>query len=871
MSEEVRTRPASPPVPLPISTPNPRCDLCRARKVKCGGERPVCTQCTKSAARGGGEVNCVYEGGASARAGGKKRASNTTTTATSGAADDSVNEPAAGFGGALPSAPDTNGHKRSRDGDSDDDDQDEDDTPDITVNGNGRTKKRSGNAAGVRVETLVERITELERRLRLQSQPVPASVHVHARPSASPPFYPAPYLPTPGSAPMEARRSTGGYSVGGVEPSVKDIAAAWTPESSVRFTPLGSEPPPAARTGYTAPAYASFIPPLPHLREFNETTDPTLGADFSGTSNGGFRQTVPAFSGSSYPPLNYSAGLGLNGSGTERTPTYAQGTSPNEYLCGDAAVAAAAAAQPTDVFDTGFISSTDNSLAPSPEDNFSLDASLLQILYPSWPSSLPLPTTVNHHVSVFFSRAKVPAAMFNHGKFMASLDLAPTDKAFPHTALLHAILAYSCNWMSEDALKKSDELGRMKYWESEKSPRDYHWKEARKEVNKGLSGGGNLFQVLQATLLLCYQAYFNADFTDLWMLTGIATRLCTPLGLNHLPPWSFEDNKAGTAPPDWREMMQKASGVADGRKTALLPPPETLEDHYERVTTFWVAFSIDRHVSASTDWSTSIDELDVTTPLPVMSISTPAAFNLRNEKFMQTHSPELGSQGLFFKAVILLGRVVNFLQRLPYHSTLKLGESCQSYRARLKKLPEFTELDFDLGKFRALTSADFFKSGGTIDSHLASAYAIPHAASILLHEPFTERWDKSATSSLARCLMSAKCVVNSTYVLYSSSSDLSGLDPFIGWCWTVVGRSLVRDYAVKRLWGDLDSASFSLMLAQHCLSFTTRCSQSGKPIPILAAMAATMQGFLDNPDALLPFEGGEDTNPPVINGNGTQA
>lgn len=51
------------------------------------------------------------------------------------------------------------------------------------------------------------------------------------------------------------------------------------------------------------------------------------------------------------------------------------------------------------------------------------------------------------------------------------------------------------------------------------------------------------------------------------------------------------------------------------------------------------------------------------------------------------------------------------------------------------------------------------------------------SASILLHEIFCNRQDKSDDSALARCLTSAKCVVNSTYVLFSSSNDLSAIDP----------------------------------------------------------------------------------------------
>lgn len=100
------------------------------------------------------------------------------------------------------------------------------------------------------------------------------------------------------------------------------------------------------------------------------------------------------------------------------------------------------------------------------------------------------------------------------------------------------------------------------------------------------------------------------------------------------------------------------------------------------------------------------------------------------------------------------------------------------------------------------------------------------SASILLHELFCDREDRGPLSSIARCLTSAKCVVNSTYVLWQSSNDLSGIDPFLPFCWSVVGRALVRDHAVKRLWGDLESSTFSKELAEHCLHFTAGSNKS---------------------------------------------
>ncbi len=52
-----------------------------------------------------------------------------------------------------------------------------------------------------------------------------------------------------------------------------------------------------------------------------------------------------------------------------------------------------------------------------------------------------------------------------------------------------------------------------------------------------------------------------------------------------------------------------------------------------------------------------------------------------------------------------------------------------------------------------------------------------NSATILLHEAFTDRYDRSSTSSLNRSLASAKCIVNAMTILYHSSYDLGGIDP----------------------------------------------------------------------------------------------
>lgn len=88
----------------------------------------------------------------------------------------------------------------------------------------------------------------------------------------------------------------------------------------------------------------------------------------------------------------------------------------------------------------------------------------------------------------------------------------------------------------------------------------------------------------------------------MWLYAGLLTRLCTPLGLNHLDAWDFENNRCGPMGEDWGVRVRFVE------RAELLDTPQTVEEHWERATTFFFAFAVDRFASASTDWSTSIDE-----------------------------------------------------------------------------------------------------------------------------------------------------------------------------------------------------------------------------------------------------------------------
>lgn len=196
--------------------------------------------------------------------------------------------------------------------------------------------------------------------------------------------------------------------------------------------------------------------------------------------------------GASYPPLNYAATpYNQHQILSDNKPLFYQNSLAPQPLFNSTSLAPSPS---DDLLNNGFNSSPGH----SPESALSMDAHLLQLLYPSWPLTLPSPTTVNHLVNVFFTRAQVPSAMFNKTRFLISLSLPPGNDGFPNTGLLHAICAYTSIFVSEEILgggggTGSSESGR--YWESEKDPRSWHYKRAREEITIGLMKQGNLFQV----------------------------------------------------------------------------------------------------------------------------------------------------------------------------------------------------------------------------------------------------------------------------------------------------------------------------------------------------------------------------------------
>lgn len=85
----------------------------------------------------------------------------------------------------------------------------------------------------------------------------------------------------------------------------------------------------------------------------------------------------------------------------------------------------------------------------------------------------------------------------------------------------------------------------------------------------------------------------------------------------------------------------------------------------------------------------------------------------------------------------------------------------------------FKKLDADTVTFRLSVPREFqtIQQHANPDNRMCLIFSVPHASTILLHEPFCTMTPGCA--SLARCLLSAKAILESIYTLWSESSPLT--------------------------------------------------------------------------------------------------
>lgn len=280
--------------------------------------------------------------------------------------------------------------------------------------------------------------------------------------------------------------------------------------------------------------------------------------------------------------------------------------------------------------------------APSP---------LLELFYPGWPNTLPSPALVFRLVESFFARSHLVSLMINRTKLMASLQLPPNHTNFPITPLLHAIIAIASSIVSDDVW-----LSEERYWGANETPADWHGRQAKKTIESSWVNDDNYVQTAQTAVLICFLSYSSARFGEVWLECGQAIRLCIPLGLNHLRALNHDALN-----------QQEPTNI----KSNMLLPTNDAQTLHELSCTFWFAVTCDKFAAASTGWAMNLDDSDITTLLPGPPGFVYPAENLNssplsihNPHFLISHPPEMvSSLQMYLKAVVLMGRVVSYLQR----------------------------------------------------------------------------------------------------------------------------------------------------------------------------------------------------------------
>lgn len=488
------------------------------------------------------------------------------------------------------------------------------------------------------------------------------------------------------------------------------------------------------------------------------------------------------------------------------------------------------------------------------------DDAFFNLFWPNWPASLPSPKLVYSLCDIFFSKRWLCEGIVNRDKFFKGLACPPHHQAFPHVSLLHAMCAIATKFVAPDTFG----LDKETYWKSDPSPTDYHAAAAKIHIDSAVIRGEKLLCVAQAIILVCFYSYTSARFVEVWLYCGLATRIASPLGLNHIE--SLIDEAQVFGPLDEDNMFHKGPAPASC-------VPMTEEDKQEQAHTFWLAFTCDRLAAACTGWASSMPEDEVSTLLPKPK-TTPGSIqpitseeleqlSLSSPTFFTSNAlPLVNAVNLQYKSVVLLGRVCSFLRSAPWPLGADIIKGARNYRAGVRQniadipnSPEFKKLDALIVAFRLSFPKEYKNvlkrdDTGAVEIALVSAHVIPHAATILLHEAFCEQEEDV---SMQRCLTSARAILSIIYLLWDINYDVSMLQPFVSFCWAVAGRTLVRELAFKQ---DSQDELAEATLKQEISVILSAMRMFSQRNALGVVVSKALQGLLDNPSLCHPRNNG---------------
>ncbi|ODO07114.1 hypothetical protein I350_04483 [Cryptococcus amylolentus CBS 6273] len=444
------------------------------------------------------------------------------------------------------------------------------------------------------------------------------------------------------------------------------------------------------------------------------------------------------------------------------------------------------------------------------EESGKVNDPMLDMFWPGWPPTLPVPAVVEHLVETFFSSVPCIPFIFNRQDFLFRLSLPPIHPLFPQRSLLHAICAVASRYSLavktlpiEDYINLEDYDARTMHgrgcWIEVRDMLCFSERNARHAVatmNYHHIGGRGLLDTCQALLVFNYWCQTTCRWMEGWMNIGAACRLATCLGLfsslsyHHPPPHPHPPaDPASPFPRPQTPVVQQS----------ILGPPKTEAEREERLATAWMAFCQDSEAAVSSGWVNQLGVEELTIPFPASRADRwsegpiPENVQTYHSTDINISHPVPDAFVLLIKGQILLSRVGVFIRR---YRKLSMDE-----KETVRESSEFKEIEKDIQHIRSSWPAGLkdpvqYMNGyqKQIDADLISAHLLPPTAAILLHEPFADLSDPACPSA-RKLLHESKGCLKVVFEMCNNSAAISySVSAIAPWFLYTAARTLLLFY-----------------------------------------------------------------------------
>ncbi|CED85511.1 Zn(2)-C6 fungal-type DNA-binding domain [Phaffia rhodozyma] len=419
---------------------------------------------------------------------------------------------------------------------------------------------------------------------------------------------------------------------------------------------------------------------------------------------------------------------------------------------------------------------------------------LMSLLYPGWPPHLPNPMMLEHIVESFFRYLASVAGIFNNGRFMARLTLAPSHHDFPHPAVLHAICAVTSRFLgivsstppantAFDGRKVEKPWSRSllnpvdpkPVWDrlGPKPPgvlggffgRDgdfgqVHFSWGKLYIHDSKMFASEWIACIQALVILSHYCYQEARWIEAWSMIGDAAQMTSPLGLQTRKCHTFSTNpRRGPV--------------------SLLPPPKDEVEMTERQNLFICLFGLDTLAASTSGWAPAIDLSNMTSWI-LTALATvdpthqPSCQDFQSVDLFSSHPAETTAYSLLVKSTILVRRVNDYVRLAAERDVDEPTETVE-----FKQLDRWTT-DFRStfppalrDPFRPPATGD---DGRSVDETLLSAHTNSLLAIIQLHDPYVNN-SSPTDGSRTRIQEAVEYLLMMIHQLHATSFDLSTMHP----------------------------------------------------------------------------------------------